>query len=83
MLISAADIVGLAAVSSLCLYTPLFLVTGVGLGLAWALMQVATQAIARPSMTTVATWLPRATAGAASSGDAVRTPARASPDDGT
>jgi hypothetical protein len=61
MLISAADIVGLTAVSSLWLYTPLFLVTGVGLGLAWALMQVATQAIAWPSMITVATWLPRAT----------------------
>src|SRR5689334_14850722 len=41
MLISAADIVGLTAVSSLWLYTPLFLVTGVGLGVAWSLMQVA------------------------------------------
>jgi MFS family permease len=45
MLISAAGIVGLTTVTSLWLYTPLFFVTGVGLGLAWALTQVATQAI--------------------------------------
>ena len=45
MLISAAGIVGLTSVTSLWLYTPLFLVTGVGLGLSWALTQVATQAV--------------------------------------
>jgi MFS family permease len=45
MLISTAGIVGLTAVTSLWLYTPLFFVTGVGLGLAWALTQVATQAV--------------------------------------
>ena len=32
---------------SLWLYTPLFLVTGVGLGLGWALANVATQAVVR------------------------------------
>ena len=45
MLISTAGIVGLTIVTSLWLYTPLFFVTGVGLGLAWALTQVATQAV--------------------------------------
>jgi MFS family permease len=45
MLISTAGIVGLTTVTSLWLYTPLFFVTGVGLGLAWALTQVATQAV--------------------------------------
>jgi MFS family permease len=45
MLISTAGIVGLTSVTSLWLYTPLFFVTGVGLGLAWALTQVATQAV--------------------------------------
>jgi MFS family permease len=48
MLISAAGIVGLTSVTSLWLYTPLFLVTGVGLGLGWALSQVATQAVVPP-----------------------------------
>jgi MFS family permease len=45
MLISSAGIVGLTTVTSLWLYTPLFFVTGVGLGLAWASTQVATQAV--------------------------------------
>jgi EmrB/QacA subfamily drug resistance transporter len=49
MLISAAGIMGLTNVQSLWLYTPLFLVTGVGLGLAWALASVATQAVVPPS----------------------------------
>ena len=34
--------------TSLWLYTPLFLVTGVGLGLGWALASVATQAVVPP-----------------------------------
>jgi MFS family permease len=45
MLASAAGIVGLTSVTSLWLYTPLFFVTGIGLGLAWALTEVATQAV--------------------------------------
>ncbi len=45
MLISAAGIVGLTNVENLWIYTPLFLVTGVGLGLGWALANVATQAV--------------------------------------
>ncbi len=49
MLISAAGIVGLTSVESLWLYTPLFLVTGVGLGLGWALASVATQAVVPPA----------------------------------
>jgi MFS family permease len=49
MLISAAGIVALTSVESLWLYTPLFLVTGVGLGLGWALANVATQAVVAPS----------------------------------
>ncbi|MFO1317422.1 MAG: MFS transporter [Burkholderiales bacterium] len=49
MLISAAGIVGLTSVDSLWLYTPLFLVTGVGLGLGWALASVATQAVVPPA----------------------------------
>lgn len=49
MFISAAGIVGLTSVTSLWLYTPLFLVTGVGLGLGWALANVATQAVVAPS----------------------------------
>ena len=49
MLISAAGIVGLTSVESLWLYVPLFLVTGVGLGLGWALANVATQAAVKPS----------------------------------
>ena len=48
MLISAAGIVGLTSVESLWLYTPLFLVTGIGLGLGWALASVATQAVVAP-----------------------------------
>lgn len=48
MLISAAGIFGLTSVTSLWLYTPLFLVTGVGLGLGWALSSVATQAVVPP-----------------------------------
>ena len=49
MLISAAGIVGLTSVESLWLYAPFFLVTGVGLGLGWALANVATQAAVKPS----------------------------------
>lgn len=48
MLISAAGIVGLTNVVSLWIYTPLFFVTGVGLGLGWALSNVATQAVVPP-----------------------------------
>jgi MFS family permease len=49
MLISAAGIMGLTSVQSLWFYTPLFLVTGIGLGLGWALANVATQAVVPPS----------------------------------
>jgi EmrB/QacA subfamily drug resistance transporter len=49
MLISAAGIMGLTSVTSLWTYTPLFLVTGVGLGLGWALSNVATQAVVPPA----------------------------------
>ena len=49
MLISAAGIMGLTSVTSLWFYTPLFLVTGVGLGLGWALANVATQAVVPPA----------------------------------
>jgi len=49
MLISAAGIAALTHVESLWLYTPLFLLTGVGLGLGWALANVATQAVVSPS----------------------------------
>jgi Na+/melibiose symporter-like transporter len=45
MLISTAGIVGLTTVTSLWIYTALFFMTGVGLGLAWALTQVATQEV--------------------------------------
>jgi MFS family permease len=48
MLISAVGIVGLTSVTSMWLYVPLFLVTGVGLGLGWALASVATQAVVAP-----------------------------------
>jgi len=48
MLISAAGIVGLTSVASLWLYSALFLVTGIGLGLGWALSSVATQAVVPP-----------------------------------
>ena len=50
MLISAAGIMGLTSVESLWLYAPLFLVTGIGLGLGWALANVATQAVVPPSL---------------------------------
>ena len=49
MLISAAGIMGLTSVQSLWFYAPLFLVTGIGLGLGWALANVATQAVVPPS----------------------------------
>jgi MFS family permease len=49
MLLSAGGIWALTSVESLWLYTPLFLVTGVGLGLGWALASVATQAVVPPS----------------------------------
>jgi MFS family permease len=55
MLVSAAGIWGLTSVESLWIYTPLFLVTGIGLGLGWALANVATQAV-----------VPSSSAGAAS-----------------
>ncbi len=48
MVISAAGIVGLTSVESLWLYVPLFLVTGIGLGLGWALANVATQMVVPP-----------------------------------
>ena len=50
MMISAFGIMGLTSVESLWLYTPLFLVTGIGLGLGWALASVATQAVVPPSL---------------------------------
>src|SRR5207247_3750196 len=40
---------GLTSVESLWIYTPLFLLTGIGLGLGWALANVATQAVVPPS----------------------------------
>lgn len=49
MLISAGGIVALTSVESLWWYTPLFLVTGIGTGLGWALANVATQAVVPPS----------------------------------
>jgi EmrB/QacA subfamily drug resistance transporter len=49
MLVAAAGIVGLTSVESLWLYVPLFLLTGAGVGLAWALANVATQAAVKPS----------------------------------
>ena len=49
MLISAIGIAALTSVTSLWLYTPLLLVTGIGLGLGWALANVATQAVVAPS----------------------------------
>ena len=49
MLLSAAGIWGLTSVESLWIYTPLFLITGIGLGLGWALANVATQAVVPPS----------------------------------
>lgn len=49
MLLSAVGIWGLTSVESLWIYTPLFGVTGIGLGLGWALANVATQAVVPPS----------------------------------
>lgn len=49
MLISTVGILGLTSFTSLWLYAPLFFVTGVGLGLGWALANVATQAVVQPS----------------------------------
>lgn len=51
MLISAGGIALLTSVESLWIYTPIFLVCGIGLGLGWALVNVATQAVVAPSMT--------------------------------
>ena len=50
MLISAVGIIGLTSVNSLWLYTPIFFVCGIGLGLGWALTSVATQAVVPPDM---------------------------------
>lgn len=50
MLISAVGIVGLTSVTSLWIYTPLFFVCGIGLGLGWALANVATQAVVAPEL---------------------------------
>jgi sugar phosphate permease len=50
LLISAVGIVGLTSVESLWLYTPLLLITGLGLGSGWALSNVATQAVVPPSL---------------------------------
>jgi MFS family permease len=49
MLISTVGILGLTSFTSLWFYAPLFFVTGVGLGLGWALANVATQAVVQPS----------------------------------
>jgi EmrB/QacA subfamily drug resistance transporter len=49
MLLSAAGIWLLTSVESLWIYTPLFLITGIGVGLGWALANVATQAVVPPS----------------------------------
>jgi len=49
MIVSAVGIVALTNVQSLWVYTPLFFVTGVGLGLGWALTNVATQAVVKPA----------------------------------
>ena len=45
MLLSAGGIWALTCVESLWIYTPLFLVTGIGVGVGWALANVATQAV--------------------------------------
>jgi MFS family permease len=50
MTIASAGIVGLVAVDSLWVFTPLFAVTGVGLGFGWALANVATQRVVRPEI---------------------------------
>lgn len=50
MLISGAAIAGLTSVESLWAYTPIFAVCGIGLGLGWALANVATQAVVPPSL---------------------------------
>jgi EmrB/QacA subfamily drug resistance transporter len=50
MLISAGAIVLLTSVDSLWVYTPIFLVCGIGLGLGWALVNVATQAVVPTQM---------------------------------
>lgn len=50
MLISAAAIAGLTSVESLSAYAPIFAVCGIGLGLGWALANVATQAVVPPSL---------------------------------
>jgi len=48
MLVSAVGIVVLTSVSSLWIYTPVFFVCGIGVGLGWALTNVATQAVVPP-----------------------------------
>jgi sugar phosphate permease len=50
LLISAIGIIVLTSVDSLWVYTPVFFVCGVGLGLGWALTSVATQAVVPTAM---------------------------------
>jgi MFS family permease len=50
MTIASAAVVGLAAVDSLWIFTPLFAICGIGLGLGWALTNVATQNVVRPEV---------------------------------
>jgi EmrB/QacA subfamily drug resistance transporter len=50
MTIASIGVVALASVSSLWAFTPLFAVCGVGLGLGWALTNVATQGVVRPEI---------------------------------
>jgi MFS family permease len=59
MVLSAVGICGLTSIESLWIYTPLSLLTGVGLGLGWALASVATQAVVPPSAAGVTPTLAR------------------------
>lgn len=54
MLVSAIGIAALTSVTSLWVYTPLFFVCGVGVGLGWALANVATQAVVPANVAGVA-----------------------------
>lgn len=54
MLVSAVGIAALTSVTSLWIYTPLFFVCGVGVGLGWALANVATQAVVPANVAGVA-----------------------------
>jgi MFS family permease len=50
MTIATVGIIALASVDSLWAYTPLFALCGIGLGLGWALTNVATQGVVRPEI---------------------------------